>query len=70
MEIDIRDDSTESVNVIRFADAGVLQNIDGNVYITVGASMCDDAINIYTKEDVKHLINALQRALHLDWWIQ
>jgi HEPN domain-containing protein len=67
VEIDIRKDLEFQADVIRFAEAGILQVFDGDCYVSNTPGQHRD-VEIYTKKDAENLIKALEKAISLGWW--
>lgn len=68
MEIDIRSTKEEEIEIIRFASDGVVHNVGGDIFISTGGKMNDDAVKISTKEDAQNLKLAIDKALSMNWW--
>ena len=68
MEIDIRGDFTEAIDVIRFSSQGIIQDVQGTIYVTEGEALSANAVNISTSQEAKDLIKALEKAIELNWW--
>lgn len=72
MLIDVRDFSPEKVEMIRYADGSDVCCKAQSIYIEdkrvrVGGDISSDVIIAETKEDIRNLIKALEKALECGW---
>lgn len=75
MEIDIRSENAEQVQIIRFDDydenyynAAYLLNSYNQVKICHNSDYSEKQLSLLSKESAENLIKALQKAIELDWW--